>query len=57
LPKGTWRTLRPWEPRFSGLMKPRLNYLAWMPTSVGNLRWSMVVAASCCRDVFQGLGY
>jgi hypothetical protein len=50
--------------RFSGLMKPRYNYLAWMPsvTSGGNLapslRWSMVVAASCCGDVFQrqGLG-
>ena len=50
--------------RFSGLMKPRLNSLAWMPsvTSGGNLapslQWSMVVAASCCGDVFQwqGLG-
>ena len=45
-------------------MKPRLNSLAWMPsmTSWGNqapsLWGSMVVAASCCEDVFQlhGLG-
>ena len=45
-------------------MKPRLNSLAWMPsvTPGGNLApslwWSMVVAASCCGDVFQrqGLG-
>ena len=59
------KTLRPWETRFSGLMKPRLNSLAWMPsvTSGGNLApsllWSMVVAASYCGDVFQqqGLGY
>ena len=40
-------------------MKPRLNSLAWLPsvTSGGNLapslRWSMVVAASCCGDVFS----
>ena len=73
--KGTWqpawslqkaieRTLRPWETRFCGLMKPRLNSLTWIPiiTSGGNLapplRWSMVVAASCCGDVFpwQWLG-
>ena len=46
------KTLRPWETRFSGVMKPRLNSLAWMPsvTSGGNLapplRWSMVVAAT-----------
>ena len=59
-PKG----LRQWETRFSGLMKPRLNSLAWMPnvTSGGNLapslRWSMMVVASCCGDVSQrqGLG-
>jgi hypothetical protein len=58
------RTLILWETRFSGLMKPRLNTLAGMPsiTSGGNLapslRWSMVVEASCCGDVFQrqGLG-
>ena len=64
LPIGTWRTIRPWETRFSGLMKLRFNYLAWMPrfTSGGNLepslRWRMVVRASCCWDVFQeqGLG-
>ena len=45
-------------------MKPRLNSLAWMPsvTSGENLApslgWSMVVAASCCGEVFQwqGLG-
>ena len=53
------KTLGPRETIFSGLMKPRLNFLAWMPsvTSGGNLapslRWSMVVAASCCGDVFQ----
>ena len=53
------KTLRPWETRFSGLLKPRLNSLAWMPsvTSGGNLApslwWRMVVAASCCGDVFQ----
>jgi hypothetical protein len=29
--KGHLMTLRPWEIRVSGLMKPRLNYLAWMP--------------------------
>ena len=58
------KTLRPWETRFSGLMILRCNSLAWMPsvTSGGNLTssllWSMVVAASCCGDVFQrqGLG-
>ena len=67
LPKGTWRTLGPWETKFSGLMKQRLKYLAWMPNimSEGNqalliswppsLQWSMVVAASCCGDVFQRL--
>ena len=55
------KTLRLWETRFSGLMKPRLNSLAWMPnvTSGGNLapslRWSMVMA-SCCVDVFQRQG-
>jgi hypothetical protein len=26
------KTLRPWETRFSGLRKPRLNSLAWMPS-------------------------
>ena len=44
----------------SGLMKPRLSCLAWMSssTSGGNLapslQWSMLVAASCCGDVFGG---
>ena len=57
-----WRTLRPWEKIFSSLMKPRLNSLAWMPsvTSGGDLApflWrSMVVAGSCCVDVFQRQG-
>jgi hypothetical protein len=43
----------------SDLMKPRLNYLAWMPsvTSYGNLapslRWSTVVAASYRRMFFS----
>ena len=51
------KTLRTWETRFSGLMKPRLNSLASMPsvTSGGylapSLRWCTVVAASCCGDV------
>jgi len=66
LPEGTWRTLRPWERNFSGLMKQRLNSLVWMPSvmSGGNqaplitwpvpsLQWSMVEAASCCGDVFR----
>jgi hypothetical protein len=57
--KSHLKTLRPWETRFSGLMKPRLNSLVWMPSVMfcGNLasslRWSMVVAASYCGDVFQ----
>ena len=56
------KTLRPWETRFSGLMKPRFNSLAWMPSnrSGGNLApslwWSMVVAASWCGDVFSAAG-
>ena len=58
------KTLRPWETRFSGLMKPRLNSLAWIPSilSGGNLApsllCSMGVAASWCGDVVQrqGLG-
>ena len=58
------KTLRPWKTRFSGLMKPRLNILAWMPSDMSgenlapSLRWSMVVALSCCGDVHQrqGLG-
>ena len=60
--KSHLKTLRPWESRFYGLMKPRLNSLAWMPSAMsgGNLapflRWSMVVAASCCGDVFQQQG-
>ena len=35
------KTFRPWETRFSGLMKPRLNSLAWMPnvTSGGEAWW------------------
>ena len=45
LPTGTWRTLRPWETRFSGLMKLRLNSFASSVTSGGNLapslRWSV----------------
>ena len=54
--------LRPGETRSSDLMKPGLNSLAWMTsvTSGGNLapflRWSMVVAASCCGYVFQRHG-
>ena len=57
-PKGLW----PWETRFSDLMKPRLNSLAWMPsfTSGGklapSLRGSRLVAVSCCGDVFQQQG-
>lgn len=30
--KGTWRALRPWETKFSGQMKQRLNSLGWMPS-------------------------
>jgi hypothetical protein len=64
LPKKQLKTPRPWERRFFGLMKPRLNSLAWMPRvkSGGNLapslQWNMVVVASYCGDVFQrqGLG-
>ena len=56
------KTLRPWETTFSGLMKPRLNSLAWMAstTSGGNLapslRWNMMVAASCYRGYFSAAG-
>ena len=66
LPKCTWKTLRLWEIKFSGLIKQRLNSLAWMQSvmSGGNqalvitclipsLQWSMVVTALCCGDVFQ----
>ena len=58
------KTVKPWQPtRFSGLMKPRLISLAWMSsfTSGGKLApslwWGIVVATSCCEDVFlqQGL--
>jgi hypothetical protein len=41
------------------MMKPRLNSLAWIPSVMSGwnlapqLRWSMVVAASSCGDVFQ----
>ena len=55
-----------WETRFSGLMEPRFNYsdLILSVMSGGNqallitypipfLRWSMVVAASCCGGVLQ----
>jgi len=34
LPKGTWKTLRSWEIKFSGLMKQKLNSLAYMSTVV-----------------------
>ncbi len=55
LPKGTWRTFRQLETKYSGPMKQKLNSLAWMASvmSGGNhvhLQWSMVVAASCCED-------
>ena len=31
LPKGTWRTLKQWQSRFSGLKKPKFDFLAWIP--------------------------
>ena len=66
LQKGTWKTLRSRGKTFCGLMRWKLNSLAWMQSfkSGGNraqlinhltpsLPWSMVVAASCYGDVFQ----
>ena len=50
------------EKQDSCLMKPRLNYLSWMPSVTSGvnlppfLQLSMVVAASCCGDVFQWQG-
>ena len=67
--KGMWKTLRTWDKRFRGLIRWKLNCLAWMQStmSVGNraqlitrltpsLPWSMVVAASWFGDAFQQQG-
>ncbi len=64
--KNTWRTPRWWQIRFSGLMRPRYNFLALILSGmcgknqallitcpIQSKKWSMVVAASCCGDVFQ----
>ncbi len=64
--KNTWRTPRWWQIRFSGLMRPRYNFLALILSSmcgenqallitctIQSQQWSMVVAASCCGGVFQ----
>jgi len=71
LQKGMWKTLRASDKILYGLMRWKLNSLAWMQsaTSGGNQAqlithptpswpWSMVVAASCYGDDFQrqGLG-
>jgi hypothetical protein len=59
LAKRHLNTLGPWETRCSGLEKPRLNSLVWMPsiTSGENLSpflwWSIVLAESCCGDFFS----
>ena len=51
---------RLWKTIFSALMKPRLNPLAWMSNVMSeenlapSLRWSMVVAASCCGMFLSG---
>ena len=49
--KSHLKTLRPWETRFSGLMKPRFNSLTWMPSVMSG--GSMVVS-TCYGDVFRG---
>ncbi len=64
--KNTWRTPRWWQIRFSGLMRPRYNFLALILSGmcgenqallitcpIQSQQWSMVVAASCCGGVFQ----
>ena len=43
LPKDTWKTLRPWQIKFSGLMKQRLNSLAWMPSVMGGGNQALVI--------------
>ena len=60
LPKGTRRTLRPWETKFSGLIKQRLNSLAWMPIvmSGGNHALANTIptvkrGGGSCGDDFQ----
>ena len=50
------KTLRPWETRFSGLMKLRLNSLAWMPSMVKHgdgsiMLWGYFSAAGTGRLV------
>ena len=64
--KNTRRTPRLWEIRFSGLMRPRFNFLVLILSGmcgenqallitcpIQSLQWNMVVGASCCRGVFQ----
>ncbi len=64
--KPAWRTPRWWQIRFSGLMRPRYNFLALILSGmcgenqallitcpIQSQQWSMVVAASCCGGVFQ----
>ena len=66
LQKGTWKTLRAWGKRLCGLMRWKLNSLAWAQCAMsgGNraqlithltpsLSWSMVVASSFYGDAFQ----
>ncbi len=64
--KNTWRTPRWWQIRFSGLMRPRYNFLALILSGmcgenqallitcpIQSQQWSMVVAASCCGVFFS----
>ncbi len=64
--KNTWRTPRWWQIRFSGLIRPRYNFLALILSGmcgenqallitcpIQSQQWSMVVAASCCVFFFQ----
>ena len=71
LPKGMWETPHTYERRYSGQMRLNLNFLAIKENAMSGSnptphitprtpspQWSMVVATSCCMDVFhrQGLG-
>ena len=42
-PKGLW----PWETRLSGLMKPRLNFLTWMPSVTSGGCFCCVIMGYC----------
>ena len=50
------KALRPWETRFSGLMKTRLNSLAWMPsvTSGGNLSEKNIIVTIRGKEFCTG---